>query len=122
MKTILVVDDEFGIVDVLLAALEDEGYRVLTASNGRRAMERLAENVPDLIIMDFMMPLLDGAEAGKAIRGDPATASIPIIMMSALPEPAVRKRFDGYQIFLRKPFLIPALLESMAAVFQAASR
>jgi CheY-like chemotaxis protein len=115
MRTVLVVDDEFGTVEVLVAALEDAGYRVLTAANGRRALERLEENKPDLVVSDFMMPLMDGAALVAAMRANPEFQDIPIIMMSAAPEAALRKQLEGYEAFLRKPFRVAALLELIAA-------
>jgi len=116
VRTVLVVDDEFGTVEVLVAALEDAGYRVLTAANGRRALERLEENKPDLVVSDFMMPLMDGAALVEAIRSNPQFRDIPVIMMSAAPETALRKQVDGYEAFLRKPFRVPALLELIASL------
>lgn len=116
MRTILVVDDEFGTVEVLVAALEDEGYRVFTAANGRRALEILEENIPDLIVSDFMMPLMDGAAFVQAMRATTVLREIPVIMMSAVPESALRKHLDGYAAFLRKPFRVPALLELIASI------
>ena len=116
MRTVLVVDDEYGMVEVLLAALEDAGYRVLTAANGRRALERLEENKPDLVVSDFMMPLMDGAALVQAMRANPEYRDIPVIMMSAAPESALRKHLDGYQAFLRKPFCAAALLERITAI------
>ena len=120
MRTVLVVDDEFGTVEVLVAALEDAGYRLLTAANGRRALERLEENKPDLVISDVMMPLMDGAAMVAAMRANPSFRDIPVIMMSAAPESALRRRLDSYEAFLRKPFSIPALLEAVHAVFERA--
>jgi CheY-like chemotaxis protein len=117
VRTVLVVDDEFGTVEVLVAALEDAGYRTLTAANGRRALERLEENKPDLVLSDFMMPLMDGAALVAAMRAAPAFRDIPVIMMSAAPEAALRKHLDGYEAFLRKPFRVPALLAMIAAIF-----
>ncbi len=113
VQTILVVEDEFGAVEVLTAALQDEGYRVLSAANGRLALERLAECPVDLVIVDFMMPLMDGARMGRAMKDDPKLRAIPIVMMSAVSEAQVRERFDGYGVFLRKPFRIPALLQAV---------
>jgi CheY-like chemotaxis protein len=118
VRTILIVDDEFGIVEVLHVILEEEGYRVFTAANGRRALEQLAENKPDLVILDFMMPLLDGPQTAAAMRADSKLADIPIVMVSALPEAAVRKRFDGYQAFFRKPFDTTALLDVIAELLR----
>jgi CheY-like chemotaxis protein len=108
--TILVVEDEFGAADVLMAALEDEGYRVVLAANGRQALERLDEARPDLIIADYMMPIMDGAAMGLAVRENPAWREIPIIFTSAVGEHQVRQRFDGFQAFLRKPFRTDDLL------------
>src|SRR5579872_3007900 len=120
MRTVLVVDDEFGTVEVLVAALEDAGYRVLTAANGRRALERLEENRPDLVISDFMMPLMDGAALVAAMRANPSFRDIPVVMKSAAPEAALRKHLDGYAAFLRKPFRVPALLEIVNSIFEGA--
>ena len=120
MRTVLVVDDEFGTVEVLVTALEDAGFRVLTAPNGRRALERLEENKPDLVISDFMMPLMDGAAMVVAMRANPSFRDIPVVMMSAAPETALRKHLDGYEAFLRKPFRIPALLEIVRSVLERA--
>ena len=117
MRTVLVVDDEYGMVEVLVAALEDAGYRVFTAANGRRALERLEENRPDVVVSDFMMPLMDGAALVQAMRSHPTYRDIPVIMMSAAPEAALRKHVDGYAAFLRKPFRVSTLLERIAAIF-----
>ena len=69
MATVLIVEDEFAIADLLEMALTDEGYRVLTAANGRQGLERLAEGPPpDLVISDYMMPVLDGAGLLRAMR------------------------------------------------------
>jgi CheY-like chemotaxis protein len=111
MRTVLVVEDEFGVADVIVSALEDEGYRVIVAANGRQGMERLRECTPTLIIMDFMMPIMDGAAMAQAVRADATFKAVPIIMTSAVAEAAVRQRCAEYQAFLRKPFRIQELLD-----------
>lgn len=109
---ILVVDDEYSIAEVLELALTDAGHEVVIATNGRQAVERLKEQRPDLILLDFMMPIMDGADMLKAIREDPARREIPVILMSSLPEAAVPKSAKGaYTAFLRKPFKLRALVE-----------
>ncbi|MBZ6076753.1 response regulator [Microvirga puerhi] len=113
MRTILVVDDEWAIAEVLEALLGDEGYRVIVANNGKQGLERLAEWRPDLIMLDFMMPVMDGPATFAALKADPKTASIPIILMSSLPEETVAQRCSGYDTFLRKPFRIAAVLEAV---------
>ena len=113
VQTILVVDDEFGAIEVLVAALEDEGYRVLSAANGRRGLECLANGKVDLVILDFMMPLVDGAAMACSMKENPALRDIPIIMMSAVNEGRIRERFDAYAAFLRKPFRVATLIEAV---------
>jgi len=113
VRTILVVEDEFGAAEVLMAALEDEGYRVVLAANGRQALERMAEARPDLILADYMMPIMDGAAMGHAIRGSAEYRDIPIIMTSAVSEAPIRQHFDGFQAYLRKPFRIDDLLATV---------
>jgi CheY-like chemotaxis protein len=116
VQTILVVDDELGAIEVVSTALEDEGYRVLSAANGRHGLEKLAEGSVDLAVVDFMMPLVDGVAMGRAMKQDPVLRNIPIIMTSAVGESLVRERFDGYAAFLRKPFRIAALLDVVRRV------
>jgi CheY-like chemotaxis protein len=120
VQTILIVDDEFGVVDVLVKALEDEGYRVVIAANGKHALDRLAENKVDLVIADFMMPIMDGATLGRTMKSNGAWSEIPFLMTSALPESAIAKRFDGYELFLRKPFLASTLIDSIRTLLPAA--
>ena len=113
MKTIVVVDDEFGLADVLAATLVDIGYRVHTASNGVTGLEVMAQERPDLVLLDYMMPLLDGPGVLSAMRADPRLRDVPVIMVSAMPETVVRKRCNGYRSFLRKPFDFESLLSAV---------
>lgn len=106
MATVLVVDDEFGISTLLKDVFEDEGHRVLVATNGRQALERVAEEKPDLVLTDFMMPVMDGAALIQALAADPATEGIPVLIMSSMPEATVAERCPGYATFVRKPFKI----------------
>ena len=119
MATVLVVDDEFGIVDVLETILTDEGYRVLTACNGKQGLVRLSEEKPDMILLDFMMPILGGGDMLRAMAVEPAYNRIPVIMMSSLSEQTVAKRCKGYAAFLRKPFRATAVLNTVARVLGA---
>ena len=114
MQTVLVVDDEFGVAEVLQSILEDEGYRVATAINGKQALARLGEFKPDLIMLDYMMPIMDGTQTLAAIRNDDGLATIPVIMMSSLEEAAVRETCTDYDSFLRKPFRAMAVLKLVA--------
>jgi len=118
MQTVLVVDDEFGVAEVLQSILEDEGYRVATAINGKQALARLNEFTPDLIMLDFMMPIMDGTQTLAAIRNNTAFAKIPVIMMSSLEEVSVRETGTDYDRFLRKPFRARAVVQTVAQLLE----
>ena len=113
MQTIVLIDDEFGLADVLAATLSDAGFRVFTAVNGSQGLAAMAEHPPDLVLLDYMMPLLDGPGVLRAMRADPALASIPVVMMSAMPEAVVQRRTSDYAAFLRKPFDFEQLLDAV---------
>jgi len=122
MPTVLIVEDEFAIADLLEMALTDEGYRVLHAANGRQGLERLAERLrPDLVITDYMMPILDGAGLLRAMRDIDAQRDIPCIVMSSIPEANVRERITGYAAFVRKPFQLAAVVQLVGAVLEASA-
>jgi DNA-binding response OmpR family regulator len=120
-KTILIVDDEFGILEVLESILSDAGFKVISAINGQDALIRLQETMPDLVIVDFMMPLLDGAGVIKAMRANDKFSAVPVILASALPENAISERCIGYQAFVRKPFKTGRLMEEIYRLLDRAS-
>jgi len=121
MKTVLVIDDEVGIAEVLETMISDAGYRAILASNGRRALERLKDNLPDLILTDFMMPVLDGAGLIAALNAHPEHRRVPVIMMSSLPESTIATHCSGYAAFLRKPFRLGRLLQIIEMVIGPAA-
>jgi CheY-like chemotaxis protein len=110
MPKILVVDDEFGIGELLREILNDEDHEVTLAINGRQGLELIVKDPPDLVFLDFMMPVLNGAEMLKAMTADLRMAQIPVIIMSSLPEATVSERAEGYVAFVRKPFQIATIL------------
>lgn len=116
MALVLVVDDEFGIAEVLDTLLTGEGHRVVTAHNGRRALEQLAQARPDAVLLDYMMPVLDGVGVMRAVQADPALAGLPVVFMSSLPEAAISEHVSGYAAFLRKPFRIAEVLGALGRV------
>ena len=116
MATVLVVEDEFGIAELLDAVLTEEGYQVVTAMNGRDGLDLLAREQPVLVLSDYMMPVMDGASLLARIRADPALQGIPVVMMSSMPEAAVAQRCAGYAAFLRKPFKLFELLDVVGRV------
>ncbi|MFY0527463.1 response regulator [Archangium gephyra] len=109
MKTLLVVDDEAGITEALNDLLSEEGFHVLVASHGKEALARMAEKRPDLILLDYMMPVMDGRELLLALQGDAAHRDIPVLMMSAVPRSSLPLDCQPLA-FLRKPFTIDRLL------------
>lgn len=113
MVTVLVVDDEFGIIEVLESVLGDAGHRVVSAINGRQGLARLEEITPDVVLLDFMMPLINGAGMLNAMAADPAYRAIPVIMMSSLDEDTVRQECQGFVAFLRKPFRTNMVLDAI---------
>ncbi len=113
MKSILIVDDELATAEALALILEDEGYRVSRASNGLQGLQRATEDPPDLVILDFMMPVMTGAEMASKLRAEAATRQVKIIMNSALGEGAVREHFAGYDAFLRKPYTIDKIIDAI---------
>jgi CheY-like chemotaxis protein len=113
---ILIVDDEFSVAEVLESILVDAGHEVVTAINGQQGLERLHERVPDLVLLDFMMPIMDGPALLKAMRGNPAYQSIPAVVMSSLPENTIARSAEGmYTAFLRKPFKLGAVVKVVNA-------
>lgn len=110
MATVLVVDDEFGIAELFEAILTDEGHHVLTATNGRHGLEVLAEERADLVFLDYMMPVMNGAAMLSELAADPALRSIPVVIMSAMSEAGVAERCLGYAAFMHKPFRIDQVI------------
>ncbi len=106
MGTVLVVDDEFGIAELIDAVLTDEGHRVLTAANGKQGLEVLAKERPDLVFLDYMMPVMNGAAMLHAMAQNPSLNGIPVVVMSSIPQASVAKHCSGYVAFLLKPFTI----------------
>lgn len=105
-ERILVVDDEADISTVLSITLKRAGYEVTTARDGMEALERVAEKTPDLILLDVMMPRLDGIETLRRLRGAPQTAGIPVIMLTA--KARTEDRVAGFDVgaddYVAKPF------------------
>lgn len=112
-KTILIVDDEAGVLEVLAFMLNDLGLRAVTASNGRDGLVKMKQAKPDLLLLDTMMPVMTGPEMLKEIRAGTKYRSLPVVVMSAFPETTVKELFidSAYDGFLRKPFKRENLME-----------
>ncbi len=118
MTTILIVDDEPPILDLVRFTLEDADVRVVEASDGVEALVVARRVRPDLILLDVHMPRLDGLEACRQIRRDPALARTPIVMLTAAGQGAdrARGREAGADEYLTKPFSPLALLALVEAL------
>jgi DNA-binding response OmpR family regulator len=106
IKSILIVDDEPGVRDILRVNLEAEGYAVYEAGDGREAIEQVQGAAPDLLILDVMMPYINGWEVLRRLEADPATAGLPIIMLSvrAGDSDVLRGLEQGALEYIPKPF------------------
>ena len=80
---VLVVDDEVNITQILEFSIGSEGFEVITAQNGEEAIERARREQPDLIILDIMMPKIDGYEACRILKANPLTRNIPVVLLTA---------------------------------------
>jgi two-component system chemotaxis response regulator CheY len=101
---VLAVDDSVVMRELVTASLEAAGYSVEAVASGDAALVAAAREAFDAVILDVDMPGMDGMAVGRALRGDPKTRASMIAMHTSLAEDDVRSGFDGYNIFLRKPF------------------
>ncbi len=121
--TILVVDDDPVIQKLLSVNFEMEGYQVITASDGVEGLERVGTNTPDLVLLDVMMPRMDGLEVARRLKADPSTKAIPIVLLSAKAQSIdVQGGLDaGADDYVTKPFDPLELLEKVAALIGGAA-
>ena len=121
-KTILVCDDDELLVELLTYRLEGKGYAVATARNGAEAIALAGERTPDAIVLDMMMPVMDGQQVLRRLRESPETAHIPIVMLTARKqEHDILGAFElGASDYLVKPFIPEELMTRLARLFAAA--
>ena len=122
--TVLVIDDEADLLDLVVHNLTTEGYRVLSAQTGERGVELARREQPSLVILDLMLPDLPGFEICKSLRGHSATASIPIIMLTA--RSAELDRVSGFESgaddYVTKPFSVRELMLRVRARLRTAQK
>jgi len=117
-RSILIVDDEFGLAEMLREMLREDGYDVTLAINGRLAFDILRERPVDLVITDLMMPVMDGAELATAIRSNDAMRRTAVLLMTSLPS-RIPDESGLYDAIISKPFTPELLLTAMSACFIA---
>jgi len=117
----LAVDDEKHIVRLVQVNLERAGYEVVTASDGKEALQKVEDENPDLVVLDVMMPYMDGFEVLQNLRRNPSTRDIPVIMLTAKAQDA--DVFKGWQsgvdCYLTKPFNPMELLSFVKRIFDS---
>ena len=117
---VLVMEDEDALATLLSYNLEKEGYRVVVASDGEEGMLQIEERLPDLVLLDWMLPKLSGIEVCRRIRGKSETRNMPIIMLTARGEESDRIRGldTGADDYLTKPFSMSELIARIRAVLR----
>lgn len=109
MACVLVVDDDDDVRAAMTEVLEDAGYEVMAAANGQIALERMRDAQPALVLLDLMMPIVDGWEVVREMRTDPALATIPVCVLSAM---AIYAPPDTAAV-LEKPVTVASLLDEV---------
>lgn len=120
---ILIVDDEPAIVDVLVYNFQKENFDVATAADGRSALQKAASFAPDLVILDLMLPVIDGLQVCRQLRGDPKMKNVRILMLTAKGEET--DEIVGFNLgaddYVAKPFRIKPLIERIKALLRRPS-
>jgi two-component system cell cycle response regulator len=118
MAKVLIVDDEITTVDMLSKALQLFGHEPIPAYGGEHALRSLEEETLDLILLDLMMPGMDGYETLRRVRTSPAGHDIPVVIVTASPDPDLEQRVSasGGNGFLRKPVDLDALSRTVEAL------
>ena len=123
-KKVLIVEDEHAILELVKLYLEKEGFRTVTAMNGIEALKRVKEDKPDLVVLDLMMPHIDGLEVCKRLRSTPETAKLPIVMVTAKAEESdtIVGLELGADDYVTKPFSPKALVARVKALLRRVER
>jgi DNA-binding response OmpR family regulator len=121
---VLLVDDDPVILKLLQVNFEMEGYKVMTANDGVEGLEKARKERPDIVLLDIMMPRMDGLEVTKALKGDASTKDIPIILLSAKAQASdVQVGKDmGADDYLTKPFDPLELLDRVNELLEGGTR
>lgn len=122
-KRILIVDDEPGLLQALTVRLTAAGFTCDTAANGREAFERMAKQLPDLIIVDLLMPEVSGYAVCRRLKEEEQTVDIPVIVLTAVPERTVASTAEwlGASSVLHKPFDSAILLSTVRSLLKLPS-
>ena len=121
---ILVADDDAALLNTLLHILRAEGHEVVTLPSGEQLLERLERDQPDLLLLDIMMPKVDGLQLLELVRNDPRWHDLPVLMISSMPpeEATSRSLGLGADDFVSKPFRVKELMARIHARLDASRR
>lgn len=126
---ILIVDDDPDILEGILTILEDQPYRLATARDGKKCLEMIAEETPDLLILDLLMPRLDGWGVIRELRSEPRYANLPIMILTTVIEDASRRRYEletgmamDVQDYVQKPAKPADLIQRIERLLQREAR
>ncbi len=124
LRRLLIVDDEPNLLRAVAAVLRNEGFDTMTARNGREALISVAKNLPDLIVSDVRMPVMDGCALAQKLRSTARSALIPIVFLSAKGE--IEDRIEGFRsgvdVYLTKPFEPDELIAVIRGILQRVER
>ncbi|MDI6735946.1 MAG: response regulator [bacterium] len=118
-RKILIIDDDKCIIEITRVVLEINGYEVLNAFDGEEAMAKVRHEIPDLIMLDLLMPKMDGWEVYNQLKEYSKTAHIPIILVSALDKDTQMNKEMDVEGYLEKPFEINELIEKINNVLDS---
>jgi two-component system alkaline phosphatase synthesis response regulator PhoP len=125
MPYILIVDDDPDILEGILTILEGQSYRLATARDGKKCLEMIEDDIPDLLILDLLMPRMDGWGVIRQMRSEPRFASVPIMVLTTVIEDASRRRYEletgmamDVQDYVQKPARPADLIKSIERQLQ----
>ena len=113
MAIVVIAEDEFLLADMLAALLQDAGHEVRVAAHGVSALKLIRSHKPDLVITDFMMPLMTGLELAEAVRADVSVCDTPILLVSGAQGSIGREHPEKFDAVLDKPYSVAELLTTM---------
>ena len=119
-RTIFIADDELDFVSTLKSRLEFEGFVVITAADGKEALQRITDEKPDLILLDIMMPTMNGYQVCRELKTNPDTRPIPVLMLTAKSQESDRfwGKEAGADDYVTKPFDMEDLIEKIGGLLE----
>jgi CheY-like chemotaxis protein len=125
---VLIVDDDPDILEGIITVLETQPYRLATARDGKECLEMMAQELPDLLILDLLMPRMDGWGVIREMRSEPRYARVPIMVLTTVVEDASRRRYEletglamDVQQYVQKPVMPADLLQRVEKLLKAKS-